>query len=176
LPTGPSFAVYAVLGRRVFGSGNPLAVVADSTRYGLLFLLPGAFIDSATTGYGSLTVRDGWLLLYLGAGCSALAVVLCGYGFAHLQAGQAAVFGNLKPLVGVGLAVAMLGESLSAGQISGGVLVLLGVALAGRAPHRPYPMAQSAANPFRVHFRRRSRGRRQPLLPALARSSGIVDG
>jgi drug/metabolite transporter (DMT)-like permease len=125
-----SFAVYAVLGRRAFASGNTLAVVAGSTRYGLLFLLPGAGLELATVGIGPLTINDMLLLLYLGIGCSALAFILCGYGLARLDAGQGAVFGNLKPLVGVGLAVVLLGEPLISGHLGGGALVLLGVLLA----------------------------------------------
>ena len=141
LASAASFAAYAVLGRRVFGAGDSgtaparvgasLAVVAGSTRYGLLFLLPGALVELATNEAGSLTARDGFLLLYLGAGCSALAFVLLGYGLAHLEAGQGAAFGNLKPLVGVALAVALLGESVTPGQVGGGALVLAGVGLAG---------------------------------------------
>jgi drug/metabolite transporter (DMT)-like permease len=125
-----SFATYAVLGRRTFAAGNALAVVAGSTRYGLLFLLPGAGLELATFGLGPVTVTDLLLLLYLGIGCSALAFLLCGYGLARLDAGQGAVFGNLKPLVGVVLAVLLLGESLTPGHLAGGALVLLGVLLA----------------------------------------------
>ncbi len=152
LASAVSFAAFAVLGRRTFGGGNAVAVVAGSTRYGLLFLLPGAGLELATVGLGPLTVRDGLLLLYLGAGCSALAFVLCGYGLAHLEAGHGAVFGNLKPLVGVVLAVTLLGESLTAGQLGGGALVLLGVALAsGRsgaaAVAVPAGVAQAANRP-----------------------------
>jgi drug/metabolite transporter (DMT)-like permease len=126
-----SFAAYAVLGRRTFASGDPLAIVAGSTRYGLLFLLPGAVLELATVGIGPVTMHDVLLLLYLGIGCSALAFVLCGYGLARLDAGQGAVFCNLKPLVGVVLA-ALLGESLTPGHLGGGALVLLGVLFASR--------------------------------------------
>jgi drug/metabolite transporter (DMT)-like permease len=136
LASAAGFAAYAVLGRRAFGfgGGGALAVVAGSTRYGLLFLLPGASVELALGGIGPLTVRDGLLLLYLGAGCSALAFVLYGYGLAHVEASQGAAFGNLKPLVGVALAVALLGERLTLGQMGGGALVVLGVVLAGRLP------------------------------------------
>jgi drug/metabolite transporter (DMT)-like permease len=125
-----SFAAYAVLGRRAFASGHTLAVVAGSTRYGLLFLLPGAGLELAAVGISPLTIDDLLLLLYLGIGCSALAFILCGYGLARLGAGQGAVFGNLKPLVGVGLALVLLGEPLNPGHLGGGALVLLGVLLA----------------------------------------------
>ena len=131
-----SFAAYAVLGRRIFDAGNALAIVAGSTCYGLLFLLPGAGLELATVGLGPLTMRDVLLLLYLGVGCSALAFVLCGYGLAHLEVGQGAVFGNLKPLVGVALAIALLGESLTIGHLGGGALVLMGVVLASGGPVR----------------------------------------
>jgi drug/metabolite transporter (DMT)-like permease len=143
-----SFAAYAVLGRRIFDAGNALAIVAGSTRYGLLFLLPGAGLELATVGLGPLTLRDVLLLLYLGVGCSALAFVLCGYGLAHLEVGQGAVFGNLKPLVGVALAIALLGESLTAGHLGGGTLVLLGVVLASG---RTGPV-QSGAVPARTRY------------------------
>jgi drug/metabolite transporter (DMT)-like permease len=144
-----SFAAYAVLGRRTFACGNTLALVAGSTRYGLLYLLPGAVLELATVGAGPLTMRDLLLLLYLGVGCSALAFILCGYGLARLDAGQGAVFGNLKPLIGVGLAVLLLGESLNAGQLGGGALVLLGVFLASEGVHPVQAHAEEA--PF--HWR-----------------------
>ncbi|MDF2760062.1 MAG: hypothetical protein K0S99_2696, partial [Thermomicrobiales bacterium] len=62
--------------------------------------------------------------------CSAVAFILCGYGLARLDAGQGAVCGHLKPLVGVGFALVLLGEPLNPGHLGGGALVLLGVLLA----------------------------------------------
>ena len=124
------FALYAVLGRWAFGQGRALAVVAGSTQYGLLCLLPVTLLELTSKGVGSLTMQDGVLLLYLGAGCSALAFLLCGYGLTRLEAGHGAIYGNIKPLVGVALAVVLLGEPLAITQIGGGLLVLVGVGLA----------------------------------------------
>lgn len=140
LASAVGFAAYAVLGRRVFEGGNALAVVAGSTRYGLLFLLPGGAIELATTGPGRVSAGDAAMLLYLGAGCSALAFVLAGYGMAVLEAGHAAAFGNLKPLVGVALAVALIGERVTASQLFGGALVLLGVGIASRSAAGSTPL------------------------------------
>jgi drug/metabolite transporter (DMT)-like permease len=110
LMSAVSFALFAVCGRRVFDSGNALAMVAGSTGYGLLFLLPGAVVEVLSADRSAITVTapDLLLLIFLGAGCSALAFVLAGYGLAHLEAGHGAAFGNLKPLVGIALAVALL--------------------------------------------------------------------
>jgi drug/metabolite transporter (DMT)-like permease len=134
LASAVGFAAFAVLGRRVFDGGNALAVVAGSTRYGLLILLPGAFIELVTGGLGPVTALDAMLLLYLGIGCSALAFVLGGHGLAHLEAGHGAAFGNIKSLIGVALAVALLGEPVTGIQLGSGALVLLGVGVASRAP------------------------------------------
>jgi drug/metabolite transporter (DMT)-like permease len=135
LLSAASFALFAVLGRRVFDGENALAVVAGSTGYGLLFLLPGAFVEVTSGGRNVITVtpHDLLLLIFLGAGCSALAFVLAAYGLAHLEAGHSAAFGNLKPLVGIALAVTLLGETVTGGQMLGGALVLLGVIVAGRS-------------------------------------------
>lgn len=130
LASAVSFSLYAVLSRRAFDGSGSLAIIAGATRYGFLFLLPAACLELAVTGAPTVTAGDAMLMLYLGAGCSALAFVLCGYGYAHLSAAQAAPFSNLKLLAGVGLAVALLGESLTTGRIMGGLLVLLGVAIA----------------------------------------------
>jgi drug/metabolite transporter (DMT)-like permease len=153
-----SFAVYAVLGRRAFGGGDALAIVAGSTRYGLLLLLPVAFVELWTGGFEPPTGGDGLLLLYLGAGCSALAFVLCGYGLAHLEAGHGAVFGNLKPLVGFALAVVVLGEPATASQVGGGALALIG---AGLASVRPGPASTRTA-PYRSRRGPRPRGQAHP--------------
>ena len=45
-----SFAAFTVLGRRTFAVGHTLAIIAGSTRYGLLFLLPGAGLELVTGG------------------------------------------------------------------------------------------------------------------------------
>jgi drug/metabolite transporter (DMT)-like permease len=160
-----SFAAYAVLGRRTFAAANALAVVAGSTRYGLLFLLPGAAVELATVGLGPLTLPDVLLLIYLGAGCSALAFVLYGYGLARLEAGHGAIFGNLKPLVGVALAVALLGDSLTTGQFGGGALVFLGVILASGGTS-PVPVGNRRGIPVGGRLSLRNEPRRTARLVA----------
>lgn len=86
---------------------------------------------------GPLTLHDALLLLSLGVGCSGLAFVLCGYGLAHFGAGQGAVFANAKPLVGVILAICLLGEPFSVGQLASSTLILAGICLAGPLTGQP---------------------------------------
>jgi drug/metabolite transporter (DMT)-like permease len=69
-------------------------------------------------------------------------------GVKLVGAGTAALLANAEPLVGVVLAYAVLGETLTALQLLGGVLVIGGVALLGlqglrRAPARPREAART---------------------------------
>jgi len=172
LASASSFALYTVLGRRAFAATDALPLVAGSTRYGLMFLLPVAMLEMTRTSPKPLTLQDGMLALYLGAGCSAIAFILCGYGLTHLEAGHGAVLGNLKPIVGVALSMVLLGEPLTVNQVLGGLLVLLGVGLTSRqaaAPReRPKAEVQRGA-PVRP-------GRRQGRCPTPAPSAASEAG
>lgn len=129
-----ALAAYFVLGRRAFPGGSSLDLVAGVAVWGLLFLLPASGIELGLEGMGRPTAGDLLGLLYLGAAASALAFMLWAHGLRHLEAGQAAVFANLNPLVGVGVAALLLGERVTPTQVGGGLLILAGVWLATRQP------------------------------------------
>ena len=139
-------AVYNVAGRRVFAGQNLLAVVAGSSLYGALFLAPAAGLELARNGADSLW-RVPWeeaaLVLYLGAGCTALGLVLLGVGLQQLGAGEVAVFGNLIPIVAIALAAIFLGETMGATEIAAGVVITAGIWLASSSP-RAEPATNSA--------------------------------
>jgi drug/metabolite transporter (DMT)-like permease len=160
---GLAMAAFLVVGRRAFATGDPLAIVAGVAFYGLLFLLPASAAELALGGQVRPEGRDLLGLLYLGAGASALAFVLWAYGLRHLEAGRAAVFANLTPLVGVALAVVALGESLSAFHLVGTVLILGGVWIAAR------PSAKASAASTRT-------GERQPLKLATSEAAQLAQG
>jgi drug/metabolite transporter (DMT)-like permease len=156
LASAGSFAIYAVMSRRAFDTGPALPVIAGATRYGFLFLLPPAVIELAVRGTPTVSTQDTLLLLYLGGGCSALAFVLCGYGFTHLAAGEAAPYSNFRLVAGVALAVLLLGEHVTATGLTGGVLVLLGAAVGTRAhrERRPHAPARNTSAGIPVAGRR----------------------
>ena len=138
-----AWAAYTVLGRRAFASAGLLEVVAGASLYGALFLLPAAAVELAVVGIGAVTASDLLLILYLGAGCSGLAYVLLGYGLRHLEAGEAGAFGYLAPVTGLGAAVLVLHESVTAGQAAGAALIVGGVWLVAGVARPP----ESAAAP-----------------------------
>jgi hypothetical protein len=83
--------------------------------------------------YGPLTgIEPGEvaLVVYLGAGCSALTYALWGYALRHIEAGRAASFDTLIPVVGIVTAVLVLQEAPLVWHIVGGALVVTGIWLA----------------------------------------------
>ena len=125
-----SGAAYAVIGRRAFTGPEPLAVLAGSTLWGALFLVPPAVTEAVVSGV-TWPSRDGLLLLfYLGLGCSALAFALWAYGLRHLTAAQNAVIGALELPVGLAAAAMLLGEVLGPPHLAGAALLLTGALLA----------------------------------------------
>ncbi len=121
------FALYTVLNRRACVAGGSLTIVAGAMRYGLLALAPVAAAELLATGIPSPTPTAVCALLYLGAGCSAGAYALWGYGLSHLPAGQMALFSNLQLVCGMALAAGMAGEVFIPLQLAGATLVLAGI-------------------------------------------------
>jgi drug/metabolite transporter (DMT)-like permease len=127
-----SFAVYTVVGRRLFDGGFSLSVLTGSIAIGVFILAPCAALEIALSGPGSMTGGDGLLLLYLGIGGSAGTQLLWARGMADLEAAEVAVFGTLMPVVGLSAAAIFLGESITLAQICGGLIVGLGLYLTAR--------------------------------------------
>ncbi|MCA9880170.1 MAG: EamA family transporter [Thermomicrobiales bacterium] len=134
-----SAAIYATLGRRAYQEQHLLPILAGCAIYGAIFLIPLAMLEARSTGAPILTLHSLGLLIYLGAGCSALGFALWAFGLRHLTAVQNALVSNLELPVGL-VAAAALGEHLGSAALVGGLLVVLGATLAvARWPRRAAP-------------------------------------
>lgn len=127
LASAGCFAAFVVLGRRAFPDYGTLPVLAGMAAWGTAALLPLAVVESwpappMAVGPGQIA-----LVLYLGAGCSALTYALWGYALRHVEAGRAAAFDALIPIVGVVTAALVLREAPTFWHAVGGVLVVAGV-------------------------------------------------
>jgi drug/metabolite transporter (DMT)-like permease len=105
------------------------------------FAVAGLAAGALDFGFGA----DGWALA---AGLALFSTVLpiatfLG-GLRRIGASSAAIVSAFEPVVTVGLAIAVLGESLGAGQLAGGALVLAAVVLLQR---RAAPLASTAHEP-----------------------------
>jgi drug/metabolite transporter (DMT)-like permease len=121
------FAAFVVLGRRAFPVYGTLPVLAGMAAWGTAALLPIAVAESWLTRPAAIGPEQVALVIYLEAGCSALTYALWGYALRHLEAGRAATFDTLIPVVGIAAAVLVLRETPLVWHFAGGALVVAGV-------------------------------------------------
>jgi drug/metabolite transporter (DMT)-like permease len=134
-----TWSVYTIVSRDLSRAHNPLTVtlvmfVPLTVIASLLMIANGSLHLAALT-----SVRTTLALLFLG-GPAMLAQWVWQEGVARLGATKAGLFLYLEPVATTALAVPYLGEAATLYTISGGLLVLTGVWLAGRSrkqePHR----------------------------------------
>ncbi|MGB9802460.1 DMT family transporter [Desulfofundulus sp.] len=123
------WSIYSLAVRRVVKYMSNLAATTISSLLGLVFLVPISLWEIKSKN----PVHIGWETLagalYLGVFCSVLAFLWWNYGVARLGPAGAAVFMYLTPLFTVLLSFIILGEVIEASQVTGGLLVMLGVYL-----------------------------------------------
>ena len=132
LASAGCFAAFAVLGRRAFPAHGILPVLVGMAAWGMAGLAPAAVVELLVTRPDLVGLREAALVLYLGVGCSTLTYALWGFALRYTEAGRAAVFDSLVPIVGVAAAVLVLGEHPTMWQVTGGVLVVVGLWLAAQ--------------------------------------------
>jgi drug/metabolite transporter (DMT)-like permease len=138
------WALYTVLGRHVVARLAPAVVTAHTAAWGVLFLAPFALAETMTRGGLSRGVAwpspASWAaLLFLAFVASGLAFYLYLFALTRLEAGEAAVYVNLSPVVTLIAADVVLAESITVLQLLGAVLVLAGVYLTERAGRAKLP-------------------------------------
>ena len=148
------FAAFVVLGRRAFPVYGTLPVLAGMAAWGTTALLPIAIVEWWLTWPAAIGPDQIALVLYLGAACSALTYALWGYALRHIEAGRAATFDTLIPVVGLAAAIVVLREALLVWHLVGGAFVVAGVWLAVCEP-RPV-VAASIDLPSSARFDRNS--------------------
>jgi len=125
-----AWGVYTSIAKRI-ADFDSVVVTACIIGCGALMLLPLALFESGTADFPMLTAR-GWAgMFYLGALASGIAFLVYNYSLRYMEAGQAGVFANLIPVVGVLSGIVFLHEPLSWRSILGGLVVMLGVWITG---------------------------------------------
>jgi drug/metabolite transporter (DMT)-like permease len=127
LASAGCFAAFVMLGRRAFAEHGTLPVLTGMLLWSLVVLLPAAVLELSVVARPVVGLHEAGLMLYLGAGCSALTYGLWGYALRHLEASRAVIFDNVIPVVGLAAAVLFLGERPTIWHLAGGALVITGV-------------------------------------------------
>ena len=130
-----SVIAYYVLGKKISANFSAMEITVWMTI--LAFLVFNAWsitshIQSNTLSqfYAPLAQKEFlWAVLYLGVLSSMLTSFLTNFALRQIPASQIAVFNNLSPVIAIAGGILILGETLFAYHIIGGVLVLAGVVM-----------------------------------------------
>jgi drug/metabolite transporter (DMT)-like permease len=119
------WVTYILFSRNLQRQLSGLSLTTCQSLIGFLFLLPLALLERSRWIWGDPVI---WLnILYLGLFCSALAYFLYIYALRYLGPIVLSSYVNLIPLVGALGGVVILGEQLSAVQLTGGVVIIAGI-------------------------------------------------
>jgi drug/metabolite transporter (DMT)-like permease len=125
------YAIYIVIGGRVTKGTDPLA--------GTLVIMAAAALGNsavALTGTSALPSGAGaWLAIgAIALFSTVVAIASFLVGIKHVGPAQASIISTLEPVITLCLGVALLSESVSAGQLVGGAMVLGAVVLLSLRP------------------------------------------
>ena len=133
-----SLSLYIVSGRpllaRLPGHGSAAVILTGTAAVTVMVALVTQGLD---LGGGS---RAAWTVVLLALLCTALPITLFVIGLKRVDAGKAAIYSTIEPVVTVVAAGFLLGERIAPLQYLGGLLILTGVAWLRLA--RPLPRAQ----------------------------------
>ena len=137
------WGIYSVLGKSATARFGAVTATLYATATGALMLIPFSIGES---GWSKLADGDAAALvsiLYLAVFGTVLAFVLFYEGVSRIGASRATAFALLVPIFGVLGSVLVLGESIGAGTLVGGVVILVGLWLV----QQPAQERKTAAEP-----------------------------
>lgn len=111
--------------KRVMQGHSALIVTAYSLLSGMLMLCAIVPVMYGLPPIHGITTKTWLALAASGVLCTAASTFLWNFGISRIPASQAGVFLNMEPLIGSILGIVLLGESLGATGITGGILILL---------------------------------------------------
>ncbi|WP_243425586.1 DMT family transporter [Clostridium paridis] len=124
---GIVWAFYNFITRKITNKYSAITLTYYQMLSGAVFFVPFVFIEDAPWRLPNFTSISS--LIYLSVGCSVAAFLLYNLGLRKLSASVSVSFLNLVPVLGLALSVLILGETVSIKQISGGIIVIIGVIL-----------------------------------------------
>ncbi|MBI5020010.1 MAG: DMT family transporter [Ignavibacteriales bacterium] len=125
-----AWALYTVQGKEMILKYGALKTSSSTMVIGTILYLPIGSWNTVNFSFGTLTIYH-WLgLLYLAVMTSIFAYVLWYYALSRIEATRVTIFMNLQPILTTLLSVMLLGQSITAAFIIGGVIALTGVIIA----------------------------------------------
>jgi drug/metabolite transporter (DMT)-like permease len=143
-----AWTVYTVYGKRLIATVPPALATTGAYVCGTLVIVPVALITLPVMPRPRLLAPVAWIVLVYHAVLGAIAHLWWYAAVERVGPSRAAIFLNVTPLVGIGMAALLLGEPIGPWQIAGVLLVLGGVALTTRVS-RPGQIGGQSGGPPR---------------------------
>ena len=124
---GVAWGVYSYVSKVAMQRLSPAATLTFGVSIGTVFLVPTALAEHPWSALRTAHVTAWGALGFLAVACTVLAFLWWNVAIRRMGAGRTAVFTNLVPVFGVLLSWLVLGERLTAGQLVGGLLAVVGV-------------------------------------------------
>ncbi len=131
--SAPNWAVFSILSKPGLKRHPAALMMFYVMTLGWIFTSVLFFAGPGIQGIGHLSASGLGAVLFLGLVCSGVAYVFWYDALEEIPASQVGVILYLEPLVTVGVAAWVLGESIRLGTMLGGAIILLGIWLVERA-------------------------------------------
>lgn len=132
LLTGLCFALFTVFGKEVTGRYSSITMNTYAYVGGALALLPLTLWEAARQALARVSA-GGWMAaIYMALFPSVIAYLIYYHALARMSASRVSAFSYLQPVFASIMGVVILGETLGAPVIAGGLVILAGVYLAER--------------------------------------------
>jgi drug/metabolite transporter (DMT)-like permease len=129
-----AWAAYSIASKKVLAGLDPLRATTIATTVGAAALLIPAAPALPAVGWAGISGPAWAAIAYLAVGPTAVAYVLYYRGLAKVSPSTATMMMFAVPVFGIACSVLVLGESFTAGQIAGAVVMLAGALVAVRPP------------------------------------------
>ena len=125
-----AWGLYSVLGKRLIVRYGAIYASSITLILGTLLFLPVGLVPALAFPFASLSAGAWGEILYLAIVTSVFSYFLWYFALSRIEAGKAALFANLQPVVTTLLAVALLGQEVTPAFVVGGTIALGGVVIA----------------------------------------------
>ena len=125
-----AWGLYTVYGKRLIATYGAIEASSLTLIIGTLLFIPIGILPTIQFPFSTLTTSNWGQILYLSILTSVMSYVLWYYALGRIEAGKAALFANLQPILTTLLAVVLLGQGVTGAFIVGGTIAILGVAIA----------------------------------------------
>ena len=125
-----AWALYSVFGKTLIRRYGAVGASSVTLIVGTVMFLPIGLWPALSFPYNSLTGGDWGQILYLAVITSVVSYFLWYFALGRIEAGKAALFSNLQPVLTTIMMVLLLGQGVTIAFVVGGSIALLGVVMA----------------------------------------------